>query len=128
MPTSLPDPRVRFLAERVDAAFGGRHWTGNEDEAGEHHGLVPLNEVPCLVTLSWFSRSRGETVLVGTYKLNLRLLAQHGDAEEKGGRLVRLRFVRDPDGTVEIRPNDSSPGLAVGVAWPTGEFNRSAAV
>ena len=119
MTPTYPDPKVRFLVERVGAGFGVRHWTGNEDDAGEHHGLIPLNEVPRLLTLSWYSRSRGETVLVGTYKLNLRLLAQHGFAEEKPGRQVRLRFVRDSDGTVEIRPNDSSSGLPVGLAWPT---------
>jgi hypothetical protein len=110
-----PDPAHALLVTRTTYGPVAHEWTANDDDAGHHHGLLSLNEVPCYFALYWQSKSRGRTVHVGTYKLNLRRLAAEGYATEKG-RQVRLRFVRDADGTVEIRPNDSSPGLPVGTA------------
>jgi hypothetical protein len=111
---SLPDPAQALLISRTTAGPVPHEWTANDDDAGEHHGLLDANEVPCLLTLYWQSRRAGRTYHVGTYKLNLRRLAKAGFATEKPGRKIRLRFVRDPDGTIEIRPNDSSPGLPIG--------------
>ena len=113
---AYPDPSHALLVSRANVASVSHEWTANEDDAGHHHGLLDLNEVPCYLALYWQSRTRGRTVHVGTYKLNLRRLASAGYAQEKPGHRVRLRFVRDQDGTVEIRPNDSSPGLPVGRA------------
>jgi hypothetical protein len=89
-------------------------WTANADDLDHHHGLLDLSGVPCYLALYWHSKARGRTVHVGTYKLNLRALAKAGFVQEKLGRKVRLRFVRDEEGTVKIRPNESSPGLPVG--------------
>lgn len=91
-------------------------WTANEDDAGHHHGLLDFSLAPTYLALYWQSKRRGRTLHVGTYKLNLRALVKAGYAQEKTGRKVRLRFVRDPDGTVLIRPNESSEGLPVGMA------------
>ena len=45
MTTSFPDPQHASFAARVAfAPSGAREWTANEDEAGEHHGAVRLNE------------------------------------------------------------------------------------
>jgi hypothetical protein len=55
-------------------------------------------------------------VHVRTFKLSLRRLANAGNAAGKPGKKVRLRFVRDRDGTIAIRLNESSPGLPVGRA------------
>lgn len=114
MPT-YPSSAHAFLVSRTDYGPVSHEWTGNEDDAGHHHGLLDMNEVPCYLALYWQSRSRGRTVHVGTYKLNLRRLADAGYGVAHG-RKVRLRFVRDADGTIEIRPNESSPGLPVGTA------------
>jgi hypothetical protein len=111
-----PDPAHSLLVSRANVPSASHEWTGNDDDAGHHHGLLDANEVPCYLALYWQSRARGRTVHVGTYKLNLRRLAAAGYVQEKPGNKVRLRFVRDGDGTVEIRPNDSSPGLPVGRA------------
>jgi hypothetical protein len=89
-------------------------WTANADDADHHHGLLDLSGVPCYLALYWHSKARGRTVHVGTYKLNLRALAKGGFVQEKPGRKVRLRFVRDGDGTIQIRANESSLGLPVG--------------
>jgi hypothetical protein len=110
-----PDRSHESLVSRTYAQ-AKHEWTGNEDDAGQHHGLLDINEVPCYLALYWQSRAAGRTVHVGTYQLNLRRLAKAGFASEKAGKKVRLRFVRDADGTIEIRPNDSSPGLTVGRA------------
>ena len=111
-----PDTAHALLVSRANIASVPHEWTGNDDDAGHHHGLLDLNEAPCYLALYWQSRTRGRTVHVGTYKLNLRRLASPGYAQTKPGHMVRLRFVRDEDGTVEIRANDSSPGLPVGRA------------
>jgi len=111
-----PDPSRAALISRTSFGPVAHEWTANDDDAGHHHGLLDLNETPCYLALYWQSRQYGRTIHVGTYKLNLRLLAASGYAQEKPGRKVRLRFVRDPDGTVEIRPNDSALGLPVGSA------------
>lgn len=113
--SEYPDPSQWLLVSRT-ALPATREWTGNDDDAGHHHGLIPLNEAPCYLALYWNSRARGRTEHVGTYKINLRRLVAAEYAQEKPGRVVRVRFVRDADGTIEIRPNDSSPGLPVGGA------------
>lgn len=115
MPT-YPDPKHALLVSRTTVGPVAHEWTGNDDDARHHHGLLDLSEVPCYLALYWHSRARGRTVHVGTYKLNLRRLVAADYAQEKPGRKVRLRFVRDADGTIEIRPNESTPGLPVGVA------------
>ena len=111
-----PDPKHASLVSRTSAGPVAHEWTGNDDDAGHHHGLLDANEVPCYLALYWQSKSKGRTVHVGTYRLNLRRLASAGYAQAKDNRKVRVRFVRDEDGTVSIRPNDSSPGLPVGTA------------
>ena len=112
----LPDPSQSLLVSRTTAGPVAHAWTGNEDDASHHHGLLDSNEIPCLLALYWESKRARRTVHVGTYKLSLRRLAKAGFAVEKPGNKVRLRFVREVDGTVVIRPNDSSPGLPVGQA------------
>jgi hypothetical protein len=110
-----PSKEVAAMVSRTTQR-ASREWTANDDDAGHHHGLIDLNEVPCYIALYWSSKSKGRTVHVGTYKLNLRLLVSKGYAQEKPGRKVRLRFVRDESGVIMIRANDSTPGLLVGIA------------
>lgn len=43
-------------------------------------------------------------------------LAKAGFVAEKPGGKARVRFVRDPDGVVDLRVDESSDGLAVGRA------------
>jgi|GEM_PF-2859736 len=111
-----PDPAHATMVSRTAYGPVDHEWTANDDAAAHHHGLVELSGVPCYLALYWHSKSRARTVHVGTYKLNLRALAKAGFVQEKPGRKARLRFVRDEDGTIEIRPNDSSPSLPVGTA------------
>lgn len=112
---ALPDSSHALMVSRTTTP-ATHEWRANEDDASHHHGLVSANEVPYLLALYWESKRARRTVHVGTYKLNIRRLAKAGFAAEKRGNMVRLRFVRDPDGTVEIRVNDSSPGLPIGRA------------
>ncbi|MEX2170224.1 MAG: hypothetical protein WD851_13005 [Pirellulales bacterium] len=113
---TFPAAAHAALVSRTTEGPVGHEWTGNDDDAGQHHGLLDANDVPCLLALYWQSRRAGRTVHVGTYKLRLRQLARAGYAQEKPGNKVRLRFVRNHDGVIEIRPNDSTPGLPVGRA------------
>lgn len=113
---ALPDPSYASLVTRITDDLGGRKWTGNDDDAGHYHGLLDANEVPCVISLHWQSKRAGRTVHVGTYNISLRELARAGFAQTKPGDKVRLRFVRKRNGTIEIRPNSSSPGLPIGRA------------
>jgi len=124
MPISgYPDPSHAPLVTRTTFGPAKHEWTANDDDAGHHHGLLDMNETPCYLALYWQSSARGRIIHVGTYKLNLRRLAAAGYAQEKPGRKVRLRFVRSADGTIEIRLNDSSPGLPVSIARFDEEAN-----
>jgi hypothetical protein len=114
--SELPAKSDSLLVSRTNFGPVSREWTANEDEAGHHHGLIDLNEVPCYLALYWQSKRAGRTVHVGTYKLNLRRLISGGYARAEGKRNARLRFVRDDDGVVSIQINDSGPALAVGEA------------
>jgi len=112
----FPDSAHAIFVSRTTYGPVYHEWTANEDDAGEHHGAIDGNEVPCYLALYWQSRRAGRTVHVGTYKLNLRRLAKAGFAREEGRKKIRLRFVRKPDGVVVIQINDSGPELPVGVA------------
>jgi hypothetical protein len=111
------------MVSRTSYGPMAREWTANDDDAGHHHGLISLNETPCYLALYWHSATKGRTVHVGSFKINLRRLVAAGYAQEKAGRKVRLRFARTDDGIIEIRANDASPGLPVGAVdfeSPTG--------
>ena len=111
-----PDPSHASMVSRTTFGPVKHEWTANEDEAGEHHGAIDTNEVPCYLALYWHSRRAGKTIHVGTFKLNLRRLAKAGFAREEGSRKIRLRFVRLSDGTVVIQINSTGPALPVGMA------------
>jgi len=116
MSTALPDASYSLLVSRTTQGPVAHECTANEDDAGEHHGALDANEVPCYLALYWHSRRARRTVHVGTYKLNLRRLAKSGFAREEGTKKIRLRFVRDPSGTVALQKNASRPELPVGLA------------
>lgn len=116
MTQNLPEASFSSLVSRTNFGPVSHEWTGNEDDAGEHHNLIDANEVPCYLALYWHSRRAGKTVHVGTYRLNLRRLAKAGFARAEGAKKVRLRFVRGADGTIAIQINTSGPSLPVGSA------------
>ena len=116
MNPEYPSREHESLVKRVPfVPAGSREWTGNAANDDHHHGLVSINETPFYIRLLWQSPNEGETVEVGSYKLSLQRLASAGFARAQG-RQVRLRFVRDSDGTVAIQANDASPALPVGRA------------
>jgi hypothetical protein len=104
------------LISRSTSGTDVHEWTGNDDDQGQHHGLLNANEVPCYIALYWQSRKAGRTVHVGTYRMNLRLLVKEGLARQEGKSKIRLRFVRRDDGTIVIQLNESAPLLRVGGA------------
>lgn len=116
MDTTLPATTHSALVSRTTHGPVSHEWTANEADAGEHHGAIDANEVPCYLALYWHSRRAGRTVHVGTYRLNLRQLAKAGFAREEGKKKIRLRFVREVEGTVCIQINAPGPALPVGVA------------
>jgi hypothetical protein len=104
------------LISRTTSGIDVHEWTGNDDDQGQHHGLLNANEVPCYIALYWQSRKAGRTVHVGTYRMNLRLLVKHGLARQEGKSKIRLRFLRQDDGIIVIQLNESAPLLRVGSA------------
>lgn len=114
--STYPSAEHAHLVTRTTFGPVTHDWTGNDDDAGEHHGAIDVNEVPCYLALYWQSRRAGRTVHVGTYKLNLHRLERAGYARAEGARKVRLRFVRESDGVIVIQINGSGPRLPVGRA------------
>ena len=126
MSPKYPPSEHEGLAKRIPfVPSGSREWTGNAANDDQHHGLVSINETPFYIRLLWQSPDGDETVEVGSYKLSLQRLASAGFVRAQG-RQVRLRFVRDPDGTIAIQVNDDGPALPVGQARFAGD--RDAAV
>ena len=112
-----PDRKHALIATRLShTPADARDWTGNEDDAGQHHGAVRINENPCRVHLQWHSRRAGRTVDVGTFKLYPRGLLNAGYCHEERKGTIRVRFVRDEDGVISIQANDEGPALPVGEA------------
>jgi hypothetical protein len=111
-----PSEEHAHLVTRTTFGPVAHDWTANDDDAGEHHGAIDVNEAPCYLALYWQSRRAGRTVHVGTYKLNLHRLERAGYARAEGARKVRLRFVREADGLVVIQINGNGPRLPVGRA------------
>jgi hypothetical protein len=111
-----PLPSDASLISRTTSGTEVHEWTGNDDDQGQHHGLLNANEVPCYIALYWQSRKAGRTVHVGTYRANLRQLVKRGLARYEGKSKVRLRFVRQEDSTIVIQLNESAPSLRVGRA------------
>jgi hypothetical protein len=114
---NLPSSEHAAVATRVALTpSDSREWTANEDDAGEHHGAVRLNENPCVIHLLWYSKRAGKTVDVGTFKLSPRGLLNGKYSREERPGTVRIRFVRNEDGLVVIQANDAGPALPVGEA------------
>ena len=114
--TEYPLPEHAPLVSRTTFGPAKHEWTGNDDDAGEHHGTIDINEVPCYLALYWQSRSVGRTVHVGTYRLSLHRLERAGIVRAEGKRKVRLRFVREDDGVIVIQINSDGPRIPVGYA------------
>lgn len=114
--TTYPSPEHAHIMSRTSFGPVSHDWTGNDDDAGEHHGAINVNEAPCYLALYWHSRRAGRTVHVGTFKMNLHRLERAGYARAEGARKVRLRFVRGSDGVIAIQINNDGPCLPVGHA------------
>ena len=121
MTPEYPSAEHQGLAKRIPfAPPSSREWTGNAANDDHHHGLVSINETPFYIRLLWQSPDGDETAEVGCYKLSLQRLASAGFVRAEG-RQVRLRFVRDADGTVAIQINDHGPALPVGLVRFAGD-------
>ena len=72
-----PPSQMSYLARRVDGSVVSgiqRDWTGNDESARNHHGVVYLNESPLRLRLSWKKSPNDSAKFIGVFRLDLRKL------------------------------------------------------
>jgi hypothetical protein len=114
-----PASHLSHLARRVggsEASGIQRDWTGNDESARNHHGVVSLNESPLRLRLSWKKSSKDAAKSIGVFHLDLRklLAEQYVRIEPRGQDAVRLRFYHSPADVIYIQTNLRGPALPVG--------------
>lgn len=89
-----------------------RVWTGRDDNAGHHHGDIPLAQSPVSMTLYWRATRTSKRRPVGRYSIDLHELVKAGYARATLGA-VRLRFQSTGE-RIEISASRAGPALVVG--------------
>ena len=92
-------------------------WCGNENAGhGNHNGIFPLTPNEVTIQLHWKADAAGREVYIGTYRMNLKNLLDHGYIRhDPKPNTVRVKFIHI-DGTIRLAKGKRSPGLVVG-AW-----------
>lgn len=113
-----PPKNLSHLVKRVDNFEKGiqRDWTGNDDSARNHHGVVTLNESPLKLRLSWKKSAKDSAKLVGVFEINLRELLKGGyvRSEPNTENAIRLRFYHGSDDVIYVQVKRNEPSLPIG--------------
>jgi hypothetical protein len=118
-PNSYPPSHLSHLVRRVEGARASdiqRDWTGNDESARNHNGVVYLNESPLRLRLSWKKSPKDPVKLIGVFDLDLRklLAEQYVRIEPRVQGAIRLRFCHSPGDVIYIQVNMQGPALPVG--------------
>ena len=96
-----------------------RRWTLRDDNGSHHHGVVRLSESPLYLELSWRRNTTDPVQRVGTFRLNLANLLGGGyirrDPAASSETDVRLRIVREDDGSFYVWANQRGPRIVLAV-------------
>ena len=114
-PKKVPlDPTTYFCRRinAIDLLPGFLEWTGNDDSQRNHNGAIPFQDSSKDIRLSWKPAKNATPRLIGCYRLQLRDLQKAGyiRPDSKPGH-VRLRFVHNESGRIQIQVNQSGPAL-----------------
>ena len=118
-PNPYPPSHLSHLVRRVESsqASGIQHdWTGNDESARNHNGVVSLNESPLRLRLSWKKSPKDAVKLIGVFDLDLRklLAEQYVRIEPRVQGAIRLCFYHGPGDVIYIQTNMQGPALPVG--------------
>ena len=90
-----------------------RHWILRAEYSGHHHAKVPLSECPLYLELFWRLTANEQVRRVGLFRLDLNGLLRDGyirpDPKDSRSPDVRLRIVRDNDGSFYVQTNHHGP-------------------
>ena len=115
-----PPSYLSHLVRRVDSAQVSdiqRDWTGNDESARNHNGVVYLKESPLRLRLSWKKSATDTAQFIGVFDLDLQQLldAKYVRTEpNKDQGAIRLRFYHGPGDVIYIQTNLQGPALPVG--------------
>ena len=93
---------------------GLRRWNLRaEYQGGHHHAKVPLSDHPLYLELSWHLAKNDQVHRVGVFRFDLIGLLRDGyirrDPMDSLDDFVRLRIVRDSDGSFYVQTNQRGP-------------------
>lgn len=91
-----------------------RHWILRaEYQSGHHHAKVHLSDSPLYLDLHWCLTTDAPVHRVGVFRLDLIGLLRKGyirqDPKDSLGPDVRLRIIRDNDGSFYVQTNQRGP-------------------
>lgn len=107
----MPKPLVERLAANAQCT---RHWTGNDQSARHHHGVVRLQEDPLDLSLAWRRSADEPGTPVACLRLHLSALLANDLTRREGRGAVRVRFVRGDGNRIYLQRRGDAPKLAVG--------------
>lgn len=117
-PSVEPIPKWEILSEVVqDIPRGAAHrrWTLRADNQAHHHGIVRLSESPLFLELHWRPTAVDAVRPVGVFRLDLNGLLRGGyiryEPVGSHGSDVRVRIVRDDDGSFYVETKQDEPRL-----------------
>ena len=103
------------IVQDVPRGAAHRYWTLRADNQGHHHEIVRLSERPLYLELHWRPSAAGSVRRVGVFRLDLDGLLHEGYIRHEPvgahGPDVRLRVVRDDDGSFYVQTNRDGPRL-----------------
>jgi len=111
--TSASTPGIARMSDHA-RADADRTWTGNDDSARNHHGVIPLAASPVILSLSWKASAGSPPRPVGTFRLDLHRLLADGLIRLEAPDSVRVRFVHEPEGSIYLQVNQQGPRVFVG--------------
>ena len=117
---NLPPEEYRDFVIRVataDLPPRHRQWTGNDKSARNHNGAVRFRESPLFIRLFWKETPTSSIKEIGSFKLNLSLLASENYVRTLDNQTLKLRFYHAKDGRIYIQRGHRWRGI------PIGEFD-----
>src|SRR5436190_15160323 len=97
------------VVQDIPRGAAHRRWTLRADNHGHYHNIVTLSECPLYLKLHWRPTAADVVRPVGVFRLDLTGLLRDGyirhEPAGSHGSDVRLRVVRDDDGSFYVQTN-----------------------
>ena len=101
------------VVQDIPCGAAHRRWTLRADNHAHHHSIVSLSECPLYLELHWRPTAADAVRPVGVFRLDLDDLLRKGfirhEPTGSHGSFVRVRVVRDDDGSFYVQTKRDEP-------------------